>query len=210
MSQHIHLLKQLTLLWPCYKANFKISGHWICKFFDIATVHQYSMCDMHLPWWVPVSEYVQYIALAIPPSYDSSSWNLDLTETQFSVNIVPSLCIGAYPVVLALCPISPRRGGLEYMPDVDGDAHPSGYNHGYDWGLGMQAWQWFPLLTSSTRELSTSSIPEMASRSADSSPVQSTDFSEFMQWMEEPKSQLKQHEDSLWVGWGSGSKIAIL
>ena len=102
MSQHIHLLKQLTLLWPCYKANFKISGHWICKFFDIATVHQYSMCDMHLPWWVPVSEYVQYIALAIPPSYDSSGWKLDLTETQFSIHKVPSLCIAAYPVVLAL------------------------------------------------------------------------------------------------------------
>lgn len=32
------------LLWPCYRANFKISGHWICKIFDIATVHQYSMC----------------------------------------------------------------------------------------------------------------------------------------------------------------------
>jgi len=39
-------------------------------------------------------------------------------------------------------------------------------------------------------------------QSTDSSPALSTDFSELMQWMEEPESQLKQDEDSLWVGWG--------
>ena len=44
--------------------------------------------------------------------------------------------------------------------------------------------------------------PEMASptQSTDSSPAQSTYFSERIQWMDKPKSHLKQDEDSLWVG----------
>jgi len=36
-------------------------------------------------------------------------------------------------------------------------------------------------------------------QSTDSSPAQSSDSSELMQWMEELKSQLKQDEDK-WVG----------
>jgi len=34
-------------------------------------------------------------------------------------------------------------------------------------------------------------------QATDSSHVQSTDFSELIQWMEEPEKQLKQDEDSL-------------